>query len=136
METVVEEAKEAKRPEADGDFKEVVEDVKEKAEGGCWKAKESCWCCKEKIEEASKQSIHWKKTKQINEATEKAVDKVESYNKNIYSEKIFFGVSIALAIFTLLVLLNGSGFAFGSNGGMILQVYKQRIGTFLIKWRT
>ena len=54
----------------------------------------------------------------INEATEKAVDKVESYNKNNLFEKIFFGVSIALAIFTLLVLLNGLGFAFGSNGGI------------------
>ena len=43
----------------------------------------------------------------LNEATEKAVDKVESYNKNNLFEKIFFGVSIALAIFTLLVLLNG-----------------------------
>ena len=54
----------------------------------------------------------------LNEATEKAVDKVESYNKNNLFEKIFFGVSIALAIFTLLVLLNGLGFAFGSNGGI------------------
>ena len=54
----------------------------------------------------------------INEATEKAVDKVESYNKNNLFEKIFFGVSIAIAIFTLLVLLNGLGFAFGSNGGI------------------
>ena len=99
-ETVVEDVKEAKAPEADGDFKEVVEDVKEKVE-----------------EVASKVFTEENKAK-INEATEKAVDKVESYNKNNLFEKIFFGVSIALAIFTLLVLLNGLSFAFGSNGGI------------------
>ena len=99
-ETVVEEAKEAKAPEADGDFKEVVEDAKEK------------------IGEAASKVFTEENKAKINEATEKAVDKVESYNKNNLFEKIFFGVSIALAIFTLLVLLNGLGFAFGSNGGI------------------
>lgn len=110
-ETVVEEAKEAKAPEADGDFKEVVEDVKEKAEEAAEKAKE-------KIGEAASKVFTEENKAKINEATEKAVDKVESYNKNNLFEKIFFGVSIALAIFTLLVLLNGLSFAFGSNGGM------------------
>ena len=114
-ETVVEEAK---APEADGDFKEVVEDVKEKAEEAAEKAKEVAGVAKEKIEEAASKVFTEENKAKINEATEKAVDKVESYNKNNLFEKIFFGVSIALAIFTLLVLLNGLSFAFGSNGGM------------------
>ena len=117
-ETVVEEAKEAKAPEADGDFKEVVEDVKEKAEEAAEKAKEVAGVAKEKIGEAASKVFTEENKAKINEATEKAVDKVESYNKNNLFEKIFFGVSIALAIFTLLVLLNGLGFAFGSNGGI------------------
>lgn len=117
-ETVVEEAKESKAPEADGDFKEVVEDVKEKAEEAAEKAKEVAGVAKEKIEEAASKVFTEENKAKINEATEKAVDKVESYNKNNLFEKIFFGVSIALAIFTLLVLLNGLSFAFGSNGGM------------------
>ena len=118
VETVVEEAKEAKAPEADGDFKEVVEDVKEKAEEAAEKAKEVAGVAKEKIEEAASKVFTEENKAKLNEATEKAVDKVESYNKNNLFEKIFFGVSIALAIFTLLVLLNGLSFAFGSNGGM------------------
>ena len=117
-ETVVEEAKEAKAPEADGDFKEVVEDVKEKAEEVAEKAKEVAGVAKEKIEEAASKVFTEENKAKLNEATEKAVDKVESYNKNNLFEKIFFGVSIAIAIFTLLVLLNGLGFAFGSNGGI------------------
>ena len=117
-ETVVEEAKEAKAPEADGDFKEVVEDVKEKAEEAAEKAKEVAGVAKEKIGEAASKVFTEENKAKINEATEKAVDKVESYNKNNLFEKVFFGVSIALAIFTLLVLLNGLSFAFGSNGGM------------------
>ncbi len=116
-ETVVEEAKEAKAPEADGDFKEVVEDVKEKAEEAAEKAKEVAGVAKEKIEEAASKVFTEENKAKLNEATEKAVDKVESYNKNNLFEKIFFGVS-ALAIFTLLVLLNGLSFAFGSNGGV------------------
>ena len=117
-ETVVEEAKKAKAPEADGDFKEVVEDVKEKAEEAAEKAKEVAGVAKEKIGEAASKVFTEENKAKLNEATEKAVDKVESYNKNNLFEKIFFGVSIALAIFTLLVLLNGLSFAFGSNGGM------------------
>ncbi len=117
-ETVVEEAKEAKAPEADGDFKEVVEDVKEKAEVAGERAKEVAGAAKEKVEEVASKVFTEENKAKINEATEKAVDKVESYNKNNLFEKIFFGVSIALAIFTLLVLLNGLSFAFGSNGGM------------------
>ena len=118
VETAVEEAKEAKAPEADGDFKEVVEDVKEKAEEAAEKAKEVAGVAKEKIGEAASKVFTEENKAKINEATEKAVDKVESYNKNNLFEKIFFGVSIAIAIFTLLVLLNGLGFAFGSNGGI------------------
>ena len=95
LESVAEKATEVKD--------EVVEAAKETAE--------------EVKEVASKVFTEENKAK-INEATEKAVDKVESYNKNNLFEKIFFGVSIALAIFTLLVLLNGLSFAFGSNGGM------------------
>ena len=116
-ETVAEDVKE-NAPEADGDFKEVVEDVKEKAEEVAEKAKEVAGVAKEKIEEAASKVFTEENKAKINEATEKAVDKVESYNKNNLFEKIFFGVSIALAIFTLLVLLNGLGFAFGSNGGI------------------
>ena len=116
-ETVAEDVKE-NAPEADGDFKEVVEDVKEKAEEVAEKAKEVAGVAKEKIEEAASKVFTEENKAKLNEATEKAVDKVESYNKNYLFEKIFFGVSIALAIFTLLVLLNGLSFAFGSNGGI------------------
>lgn len=117
-ETVVEEAKEAKAPDADGDFKEVVEDVKEKAEVAGERVKEVAGAAKEKVEEVASKVFTEENKAKINEATEKAVDTVESYNKNNLFEKIFFGVSIALAIFTLLVLLNGLSFAFGSNGGV------------------
>ena len=113
-ETVVEEAKEAKAPEADGDFKEVVEDVKEKAEEAAEKAKEVAGVAKEKIGEAASKVFTDENKEKINDA----LGKVAGYNKNSLFEKIFFGVSIALAIFTLLVLLNGLSFAFGSNGGM------------------
>ena len=113
-ETVVEEAKEAKAPEADGDFKEVVEDVKEKAEEAAEKAKEVAGVAKEKIGEAASKVFTDENKEKINDA----LGKVAGYNKNSLFEKIFFGVSIALAIFTLLVLLNGLGFAFGSNGGV------------------
>lgn len=117
-ETVVEDVKEAKAPEADGDFKEVVENVKEHAEVAGERAKEVAGAAKEKVEEVASKVFTEENKAKINEATDKAVDKVESYNKNNLFEKIFFGVSIALAIFTLLVLLNGLGFAFGSNGGV------------------
>ena len=117
-ETVVEDVKEAKAPEADGDFKEVVENVKEHAEEAGERVKEVAGAAKEKVEEVASKVFTEENKAKINEATEKAVDKVESYNKNNLFEKIFFGVSIALAIFTLLVLLNGLSFAFGSNGGM------------------
>ena len=113
-ETVVEEAKEAKAPEADGDFKEVVEDVKEKAEEAAEKAKEVAGVAKEKIGEAASKVFTDENKEKINDA----LGKVAGYNKNSLFEKIFFGVSIALAIFTLLVLLNGLSFAFGSNGGI------------------
>ena len=116
-ETVAEDVKE-NAPEADGEFKEVVEDVKEKAEEVAEKAKEVAGVAKEKIGEAASKVFTEENKAKLNEATEKAVDKVESYNKNNLFEKIFFGVSIALAIFTLLVLLNGLSFAFGSNGGI------------------
>ena len=117
-ETVVEDVKEEKAPEADGDFKEVVENVKEHAEEAGERAKEVAGAAKEKVEEVASKVFTEENKAKINEATEKAVDKVESYNKNNLFEKIFFGVSIALALFTLLVLLNGLGFAFGSNGGV------------------
>ena len=117
-ETVVEDVKEAKAPEADGDFKEVVGNVKEHAEEAGERAKEVAGAAKEKVEEVASKVFTEENKAKINEATEKAVDKVESYNKNNLFEKIFFGVSIALALFTLLVLLNGLGFAFGSNGGV------------------
>ena len=117
-ETVVEDVKEAKAPEADGDFKEVVENVKEHAEEAGERVKEVAGAAKEKVEEVASKVFTEENKAKINEATEKAVDKVESYIKNNLFEKIFFGVSIALAIFTLLVLLNGLGFAFGSNGGV------------------
>ena len=117
-ETVVEDVKEAKAPEADGDFKEVVENVKEHAEVAGERSREVAGAAKEKVEEVASKVFTEENKAKINEATDKAVDKVESYNKNNLFEKIFFGVSIALAIFTLLVLLNGLGFAFGSNGGI------------------
>ena len=52
-ETVVEDVKEAKAPEADGDFKEVVENVKEHAEEAGERAKEVAGAAKEKVEEVA-----------------------------------------------------------------------------------
>lgn len=114
-ETVVEEAKKAKAPEADGDFKEVVEDVKEKAEEAAEKAKEVAGVAKEKIGEAASKVFTEENKAKLNEATEKAVDKVESYNKNNLFEKIFFGISILIALFTALVTFNGLSFLFGKS---------------------
>ena len=99
-ETVVEEAKEAKAPEADGDFKEVVEDVKEKAEQA-----------KEKLGEAASKVFSEENKAKLDEA----VQKVAGYNKNSLFEKIFFGISILIALFTALVTFNGLSFLFGKS---------------------
>ena len=99
-ETVVEEAKEAKAPEADGDFKEVVEDVKEKAEQA-----------KEKLGEAAGKVFSEENKEKINDA----LGKVAGYNKNSLFEKIFFGISILIALFTALVTFNGLSFLFGKS---------------------
>lgn len=110
-ETVVEEAKEAKAPEADGDFKEVVEDVKEKAEEAAEKAKEVAGVAKEKIEEAANKVFTDENKEKINDA----LGKVAGYNKNSLFEKIFFGISILIALFTALVTFNGLSFLFGNS---------------------
>ena len=110
-ETVVEEAKEAKAPEADGDFKEVVEDVKEKAEEVAEKAKEVAGVAKEKIEEAASKVF----TEENKAKLDDAVQKVAGYNKNSLFEKIFFGISILIALFTALVTFNGLSFLFGKS---------------------
>ena len=110
-ETVVEEAKEAKAPEADGDFKEVVEDVKEKAEEAAEKAKEVAGVAKEKIEEAASKVF----TEENKAKLDDAVQKVAGYNKNSLFEKIFFGISIVIALFTALVTFNGLSFLFGNS---------------------
>ena len=99
-ETVVEEAKEAKAPEADGDFKEVVEDVKEKAEQA-----------KEKLGEAASKVFSEENKAKLDDA----VQKVAGYNKNSLFEKIFFGISILIALFTALVTFNGLSFLFGNS---------------------
>ena len=99
-ETVVEEAKEAKAPEADGDFKEVVEDVKEKAEQA-----------KEKLGEAASKVFSEENKAKLDDA----VQKVAGYNKNSLFEKIFFGISILIALFTTLVTFNGLSFLFGKS---------------------
>lgn len=99
-ETVVEEAKEAKAPEADGDFKEVVEDVKEKAEQA-----------KEKLGEAAEKVFSEENKEKINDA----LGKVAGYNKNSLFEKIFFGISSVIALFTALVTFNGLSFLFGNS---------------------
>lgn len=99
-ETVVEEAKEAKAPEADGDFKEVVEDVKEKAEQA-----------KEKLGEAASKVFSEENKAKLDDA----VQKVAGYNKNSLFEKIFFGISILIALFTALVTFNGLSFLFGKS---------------------
>ena len=99
-ETVVEEAKEAKAPEADGDFKEVVEDVKEKAEQA-----------KEKLGEATSKVFSEENKAKLDDA----VQKVAGYNKNSLFEKIFFGISILIALFTALVTFNGLSFLFGKS---------------------
>ena len=110
-ETVVEEAKEAKAPEADGDFKEVVEDVKEKAEEVAEKAKEVAGVAKEKIGEAASKVFTDENKEKINDA----LGKVAGYNKNSLFEKIFFGISIVIALFTALVTFNGLSFLFGNS---------------------
>ena len=99
-ETVVEEAKEAKAPEADGDSKEVVEDVKEKAEQA-----------KEKLGEAASKVFSEENKAKLDDA----VQKVAGYNKNSLFEKIFFGISILIALFTALVTFNGLSFLFGKS---------------------
>ena len=99
-ETVVEEAKEAKAPEADSDFKEVVEDVKEKAEQA-----------KEKLGEAASKVFSEENKAKLDDA----VQKVAGYNKNSLFEKIFFGISILIALFTALVTFNGLSFLFGKS---------------------
>ena len=110
-ETVVEEAKEAKAPDADGDFKEVVEDVKEKAEEAAEKAKEVAGVAKEKIGEAASKVF----TEENKAKLDDAVQKVAGYNKNSLFEKIFFGISILIALFTALVTFNGLSFLFGNS---------------------
>lgn len=110
-ETVVDEAKEAKAPEADGDFKEVVEDVKEKAEEAAEKAKEVAGVAKEKIGEAASKVFTEENKEKINDA----LGKVSGYNKNSLFEKIFFGISIVIALFTALVTFNGLSFLFGNS---------------------
>ena len=100
VETAVEEAKEAKAPEADGDFKEVVEDVKEKAEQA-----------KEKLGEAASKVFSEENKAKLDDA----VQKVAGYNKNSLFEKIFFGISIVIALFTALVTFNGLSFLFGNS---------------------
>ena len=110
-ETVVEEAKEAKAPDADGDFKEVVEDVKEKAEEAAEKAKEVAGVAKEKIGEAASKVF----TEENKAKLDDAVQKVAGYNKNSLFEKIFFGISIVIALFTALVTFNGLSFLFGNS---------------------
>ena len=110
-ETVVEEAKETKAPEADGDFKEVVEDVKEKAEEAAEKAKEVAGVAKEKIGEAASKVFTDENKEKINDA----LGKVAGYNKNSLFEKIFFGISIVIALFTALVTFNGLSFLFGNS---------------------
>ena len=110
-ETVVEEAKEAKAPDADGDFKEVVENVKEKTEEAAEKAKEVAGVAKEKIEEAASKVL----TEENKAKLDDAVQKVAGYNKNSLFEKIFFGISILIALFTALVTFNGLSFLFGKS---------------------
>ena len=44
-----------------------------------------------------------------------AVQKVAGYNKNSLFEKIFFGISILIALFTALVTFNGLSFLFGKS---------------------
>ena len=110
-ETVVEEAKESKAPDADGDFKEVVENVKEKAEEAAEKAKEVAGVAKEKIGEAASKVF----TEENKAKLDDAVQKVAGYNKNSLFEKIFFGISIVIALFTALVTFNGLSFLFGNS---------------------
>lgn len=109
-ETVAEDVKE-NAPEADGDFKEVVEDVKEKAEEVAEKAKEVAGVAKEKIGEAASKVFTEENKEKINDA----LGKVSGYNKNSLFEKIFFGISIVIALFTALVTFNGLSFLFGNS---------------------
>ena len=118
-ETVAEEVKE-KAPEADGDFKEVVEDVKEKAEEVAEKAKEVAGVAKEKIGEAASKVF----TEENKAKLDDAVQKVAGYNKNSLFEKIFFGFSVAIALFSGLVVLNGLGYALKGNSLSSVDFYE------------
>mgnify|MGYP000950939314 CR=1 FL=1 len=119
-ETAKEEVSEAKNPEADGDFKEVVETVKEKAGEATEKAKEVAGVAKEKMEEAAKKVF----TEENKEKMSQAVDTVASYNKNSLFEKIFFGFSVAIALFSGLVVLNGLGYALKGNALSSVDFYE------------
>lgn len=119
-ETAKEEVSEAKNPEADGDFKEVVENVKEKAGEATEKAKEVAGVAKEKMEEAAKKVF----TEENKEKMSQAVDTVASYNKNSLFEKIFFGFSVAIALFSGLVVLNGLGYALKGNALSSVDFYE------------
>ena len=119
-ETAKEEVSETKNPEADGDFKEVVENVKEKAGEATEKAKEVAGVAKEKMEEAAKKVF----TEENKEKMSQAVDTVASYNKNSLFEKIFFGFSVAIALFSGLVVLNGLGYALKGNSLSSVDFYE------------
>ena len=112
-ETAKEEVSETKNPEADGDFKEVVENVKEKAGEATEKAKEVAGVAKEKMEEAAKKVF----TEENKEKMSQAVDTVAF-------EKIFFGFSVAIALFSGLVVLNGLGYALKGNSLSSVDFYE------------
>ena len=78
----------------------IVEDVKEKAEQA-----------KEKLGEAASKVFSEENKAKLDDA----VQKVAGYNKNSLFEKIFFGISILIALFTALVTFNGLSFLFGKS---------------------
>ena len=110
MESVAEKATEVKDEVVEaaektaGEVKEaaetVVEDVKEKAEQA-----------KEKLGEAASKVFSEENKAKLDDA----VQKVAGYNKNSLFEKIFFGISILIALFTALVTFNGLSFLFGKS---------------------
>ena len=52
------------------------------------------------------------------------MDRVASYNKNSLFEKIFFGFSVAIALFSGLVVLNGLGYALKGNALSSVDFYE------------
>ena len=110
LESVAEEATEVKDEVVEA-AKETAEEVKEVAETVVEDVKEKAEQAKEKLGEAASKVFSEENKAKLDDA----VQKVAGYNKNSLFEKIFFGISILIALFTALVTFNGLSFLFGKS---------------------